>query len=124
MLVALNPSNVLLQRCMKANLLQTELTAAGTSANHTRSDKLCPKRRSDLSYRTINGEALILNRAEKRLHQLNPTASLIWDCCDGAADITAIIDRLTSAYEVDPSTARKDVEEVLSQLRRSNLLEE
>jgi Coenzyme PQQ synthesis protein D (PqqD) len=58
-----------------------------------------------------------------RLHQLNPTASFIWDYCDGKSDIAEIIDRLAGAYEVDSSTARKDVEEVLSNLRNSNLLD-
>jgi hypothetical protein len=82
-----------------------------------------PKRRSDLSYRTIEGETLILNRKEGHLHQLNPTASFIWDCCDGNSNIADITDRLAGAYEVDSSTARKDVEEVLSNLRSSNLLE-
>ena len=33
-------------------------------------------------------------------------------------------DRLAGAYEVNPNTAHKDVEEVLSNLRSSNLLEE
>lgn len=82
-----------------------------------------PKRRSDINYRTIDGETVILNRAEGRLHQLNPTASFIWDCCDGNSNIVEIIDRLAGAYEVEPSTARKDVEEVLLKLRKSKLLE-
>jgi hypothetical protein len=82
-----------------------------------------PKRRSDLNYRTIEGETVILNRKEGCLHQLNPTASFIWDCCDGNWNIAEIVDRLAGAYEVDASTARKDVEEVISNLRNSNLLE-
>jgi hypothetical protein len=64
-----------------------------------------------------------LNRKEGRLHQLNPTASFIWDCCDGNSNIAEITERLAGAYEVDSSTARKDVEEVLSNLRNSNLLD-
>jgi len=84
---------------------------------------LHPKRRSDLNYRTIEGETVILNRKEGRLHQLNPTASFIWDCCDGGSNIADIIDRLAGAYEVDFSTARKDVEEILLNLRSSHLLE-
>lgn len=82
-----------------------------------------PKRRSDLNYRTIEGETVILDRKEGHLHQLNPTASFIWDCCDGNSNVAAIIDLLAGAYEVDSSVARKDVEEVLSRLRNSKLLE-
>jgi hypothetical protein len=107
---------------LKANCIQPELTDVSPSENDTRVGEPHPKRRSDLNYRTINGETLILNREEKRLHQLNPTASFIWDCCDGNSNIAGIIDRLTATYEVDAGTARKDVEEVLSNLRSSNLL--
>jgi hypothetical protein len=100
-----------------------ELTDGRPSENDTRVGEPVPKRRSDLNYKTIDGETLILNREEGRLYQLNPTASFIWDCCDGNLNIADITDRLAGAYEVDSSTARNDVEEVLSNLRSSNLLE-
>jgi len=99
------------------------LTDNKPSQNDTLAGEPRPKRRSDLNYRTIEGETVILNRKEGRLHQLNPTASFIWDCCDGGSNIADIIDRLAGAYEVDFSTARKDVEEILLNLRSSHLLE-
>src|SRR2546425_11856948 len=99
------------------------LTDGKPSQNETLADESRPKRRSDLNYRTIDGETVILDRKEGNLHQLNPTASFIWDCCDGNSNVAAIIDRLADAYEVDSSTARKDVGETLSRLRSSNLLE-
>jgi len=95
----------------------------GKPQNDTLAGEPRPKRRSYLNYRTIEGETVILNRKEGRLHQLNPTASFIWDCCDGNSNLAEIVDRLAGTYEVDSSTARKDVEEVLSNLRSSNLLE-
>jgi hypothetical protein len=100
-----------------------ELTDIGSSENDTRLGDLYPKRRSNLNWRTIDGETLILNRPEGRLHQLNPTASFIWDCCDGNSNIAEIVDRLAGVYEVDARTACKDVEEVLFNLRNSKLLE-
>jgi hypothetical protein len=100
-----------------------ELTDIGSSENDTRLGDLYPKRRSNLNWRTIDGETLILNRAEGRLHQLNPTASFIWDCCDGYLNISEIVDRLAGVYEVDARTACKDVEKVLFNLRSSKLLE-
>ena len=82
-----------------------------------------PKRRSDLNCRIIDGETVILDLKEGHLHQLNPTASFIWDCCDGNLRMDQIVDRLASAYEVDSTRARKDVEEVVAKLQSSNLLE-
>lgn len=101
-----------------------QLTDQKTAQNQSLVDETRPKRREDLNYRTIDGQTLILNREKGQLHQLNPTASFIWDCCDGNSKLAEIVDRLAGTYDVDPSTARKDVEDVLSNLRSSNLLEE
>lgn len=95
-----------------------------TAQNQSSAGEPRPKRRADLNYRTIDGATLILNREAGRLHQLNPTASFIWDCCDGNSNLAEIVDRLAGAYEVDSNTARRDVEEVLSSLQSSKLLEE
>jgi hypothetical protein len=81
-----------------------------------------PQHRSNLPYRNIEGEIIILNREEGVLHQLNPTASFIWNCCDGTVDVPEIVDRLTNAYEIDSATCRKDVDEVLNKLQTLNLL--
>src|SRR5262249_16114931 len=89
----------------------------------TPADERRPKRRGDLNYRSIDGETLILNRQDRLLHQLNATASFIWDCFDCNSNLADIVYRRAGGYEVDPNTARKDVEEILSNLRGSNLLE-
>jgi hypothetical protein len=82
-----------------------------------------PQRRPDVTYRTIDGEAVILNRQEGHLHQLNPTATFIWNCCDGIFKIDEIADRLANAYEIDYFTARQDVEGIVTKLRSLNLLQ-
>ena len=107
---------------LKTSRVKSGVIGTLTDSNLLAND-LHPQRRSDLNYRTIEGETVILDRKEGRLHQLNPTASFIWDCCDGNSNVAVIIDLLAGAYEVDSSVARKDVEEVLSRLRSSNLLE-
>ena len=81
-----------------------------------------PERRSDLTSRTIDGETVILNCAEGRIHQLNSTAGFIWECCDGMATISEILDHLVNAYEIDSVTARSDLERVLSDFENSALL--
>jgi len=88
----------------------------GTPSQH-------PKRRSDLNCRMVDGETVILDLKEGHLHQLNATASFIWDCCDGNLTMDEIVDRLAGAYEIDATTASKDLEEVISKLQSSSLLE-
>jgi hypothetical protein len=106
----------------KGRLTNGESTNLNSQA-HTLAGESHPKRRSDLTYRIIEGETLILNREDGCLHQLNSTANFIWESCDGTFRIDQIIERLAEAYEVDSVTARRDVEEVLFKLRSSNLLQ-
>ncbi|NOY67527.1 MAG: PqqD family protein, partial [Gammaproteobacteria bacterium] len=40
-------------------------------------------KRSDLSVRIVDNEAVIVDKDSGDVHQLNPTANYIWDCFDG-----------------------------------------
>jgi hypothetical protein len=71
----------------------------------------------------IDGQTVILNREGGQLHQLNTTASFIWACCDGTMKFSDMVSRLVEIYDIDSVTAHEDVEEVLSKLQDSNLLE-
>jgi hypothetical protein len=81
-----------------------------------------PKRRSNLTARTVDGETVILDRSGGFVHQLNQTASYIWDCCDGTSTIAAMITQLAEEFDVALETAETDVVLVIDQLRQLNLL--
>lgn len=83
----------------------------------------CPKRRSDLSVRLVDGETVVLDRREGRIHQFNHTASFIWEQCNGTQTIETIATQLTKAFAVDIETAAKDVKTVIAQFRQLHLLE-
>ena len=113
---------------LKINRIQPvaikELTDGRPSENDTGVGEWVPKRRSDLNYRTIDGETLILNREEGRFISSTQPQALSGIVVTATRILPTLVDRLAGAYEVDPNTARKDVEEVISNLRSSNLLEE
>ena len=83
----------------------------------------CPMRRSSLSYQKIDEETVILDCEQGLVHELNPTASFVWDYCDGDSSIGSIVDHLTTAYNVDQDTALSDVRAIIAQFRDLNLLE-
>jgi hypothetical protein len=73
--------------------------------------------------RIVEGETVILDRPGGLIHQLNRTASYIWDRCDGQSTLVEIGQQLVEAFDVDAKTAADDVAAIVGQLRRLNLLE-
>ena len=84
---------------------------------------LCPKRRLDLSARLIDGEAVVLDRQAGLIHQLNPTASYVWEHCEGHATLTGIAQQLADVFDVDLTVATHDVRVLVTQLQDLHLLE-
>ena len=82
-----------------------------------------PKQRSDLSVRVVENETVVLDRRGAQIHQLNQTATYIWDWCDGKSTVWKIANGFAADFEVDPKTAAKDVAAIVWQLQRLNLLE-
>ena len=74
-----------------------------------------PKRRSDVSARAVQEELVVLDRAGNQIHQLNSTATFIWQRCDGRQTVQAIADEVAVTFAVDPETAR---EAVITSVRR------
>jgi Coenzyme PQQ synthesis protein D (PqqD) len=79
-------------------------------------------KRKDVSERTVEGETLILDRTNGRVHHLNSTASYIWQHCDGLSP-RAIAQQLAETFQVDATSAEPDVDALLGEMREMNLLE-
>jgi hypothetical protein len=84
---------------------------------------LNPKKRDDVSARVIAGETVVLDRDGGRVHQLNATASYVWERCDGSASPTEIARDLSEQYDVEPDQAVSDVTILVGQFRELGLLE-
>lgn len=82
-----------------------------------------PKANPDLEVRTVEDEKVILNRDGEHIHQLNLTASFVWDRCDGSHDVAQIAKELAEAFGVDSETTLKDVTDVVLEFSQLGLLE-
>ena len=81
-----------------------------------------PTRRSDVITRDLEGELIILDRAAGNVHQLNATASSIWNQCDGAHSTVEIAACVAVRFDQVPETILDDVVAALSSLRQLGLI--
>ena len=52
------------------------------------------RRRSDLRTQVVDGEMIVLDRQQGVVHQLNKTASYIWEQCDGQRTAAEVASQL------------------------------
>jgi hypothetical protein len=74
-----------------------------------------PVRRSEYWLKSLDDDLLLYDPCGDKILPLNPTASLIWEMCDGGRTVKDMIDLLV---DVDPQNAAHvstDVETVLKQ---------
>ena len=81
-----------------------------------------PRLRGIVNARTVDGEIVVLDRTTNQVHQLNPTASFVWQRCDGRHTTVEIADELVGAFEVDRAAARDAVVVALRQFDQLGLL--
>jgi hypothetical protein len=79
-------------------------------------------RRADLQTRVVDGETIVLDRQRGYIHQLNPTASAIWACCDEQSSVEEIAATIQSAFEIASDIAVRDVRRLLQELEHHQLL--
>jgi hypothetical protein len=78
---------------------------------------------SDLTIsREVNGEMLVLDGRAELIHQLNPTASFIWQQAQLGSTVDGIAAELVEKYDIDLGTAHRDVATALARLKELNLV--
>lgn len=79
-------------------------------------DDYINKNNEKTAYRTIDGEAVIVNLKDSTFHTLNPVATFIWEQADGRIKTKQIVEKICEEFEVDWDTAEKDCLEFLGEL--------
>ncbi len=81
-----------------------------------------PRRRT-VPWRTLDTEALVVDVAGGRVYPLNQVAARIWQLCDGARTVDAIVEMLVEEFDADPALIRRDAERFIDELAGAQLVE-
>ena len=79
--------------------------------------------RSDrVSWRVLDGDALILHPEAGTLHRLNGTGTRLWELLDGSRSLEAIASALIDEYEVSEADANAQLAELGAELLDAGLV--
>ena len=82
-----------------------------------------PKRKKNLAWRKIEDEVVIIDlEKDRQFHELNDTAALIWELCDGETSVSAIAETIAENFEIAPEDAQLEVNEFITLLTEKALL--
>jgi coenzyme PQQ biosynthesis protein PqqD len=82
-----------------------------------------PRKRPGYRLEQVDEETVLYFPGDARVLYCNPTASLIWQLCDGVRTAEDIIAELAAAYPDAAGTIRADVEQTLATLSNCGALE-
>jgi hypothetical protein len=80
------------------------------------------RRLDSVMVREVDGELLLLDTNSNRIHQLNRTASFIWQRCDEVASVAELAAELALEFDVERGQALNDVTKTLNTLRSLELV--
>lgn len=82
-----------------------------------------PRQNPDTPTRTIEGEAVVITPDDSQLHNLNQTATLIWERSDGTQSLEEIFKEMLMTYEVEEGELRSDIAEFIEESQSKGMLE-
>jgi hypothetical protein len=80
-------------------------------------------RNDRLSWRVLEGEAVVLYPEAGTLHRLNRTGTRCWELIDGACSIGEIAQLLAAEFDVAPDAAVGDLQALAEDLVAAELVE-
>ena len=83
-----------------------------------------PKRRDDLVFHELDGEALVYDTRSGAVHRFNAITLFVWNACDGLHTTGDIAHEVTERYAIDSGQALVQVEWVVEQLTKWGLLQD
>ena len=82
-----------------------------------------PRQNPETPTRTIEGEAIVITPDDSKMHNLNPTATFIWDRADGTQTLEAIFQAMQAEYEVSEAQLRDDILAFVNESQSKGMLD-
>jgi hypothetical protein len=79
-------------------------------------------RNTSVLWRELDGEAILLDPKVGCSYNLNPVGTMIWKLLDGQHGSDDIVQAICEAYEVEQEQAKQDVELLLDELHKNELV--
>lgn len=82
-----------------------------------------PKSREDLTIVELDGEAVIYDDRNDKIHYLNTTATLVFSLFDGTATIRDLATDIAEVYLVGSDEVEKQIRSLLRGFRKAGLID-
>lgn len=82
-----------------------------------------PKQNPAYRLEALDGEVLLYSQDDTRILYCNPSASLIWQLCDGTRTAGEIVATLCAAFPDAAESVPQDVEAALGELEQHGAIE-
>ena len=81
-----------------------------------------PKVRDDLTVVELDGEAVVYDEETAEMHQLNPTATIVFGMCDGSSTVAEMSTEIAVAFEEPIEVVEPQVRSLVGRFRDAKLL--
>ena len=81
-----------------------------------------PRLNPDVKLTVIDDEAVLFDRENERVHQLDAVGTSMLLACDGARSVDDIVTLLIERYDVEESRLHADTADLLARLRALGIL--
>lgn len=81
-----------------------------------------PHVRDDLSLVSLDGETVVWDGTTGDVHYLNPTASIVFELCDGTGTVPELAADIAEAFGMPVEQVHADVLAIVTQYREAGLL--
>jgi PqqD family protein of HPr-rel-A system len=76
----------------------------------------------DVEFRRLGERMVLVHLASNQVFELNNTGARVWELLQAGADTEEILERLSEEFEVDPKQLRRDVIDLLEELKTAGLI--